>query len=872
MARHAKSQHRSAVVESLHPRVMFAGFEQVLDSGDTTGINETGGWARMTGVSVAYGGNHLLDSATKKGQQSVRFSPALPGAGDYQIFGWYRSMGSRSGAVPYVINTTTGDRTVFVDQRANGGRWVLLGTFQLAPGAGVTIHNQGTTGSVVADAIRFVQPVPTIPKTPDALLARYVDATVQLTWKPASDDATSFEINRRTSVNEPWTVIGTVDSSANLFIDASPTEHAMYRVGAINAVGASPLSLPTAAWSPATIGSVSAFTQTYSATNASITLGAAGGNLGQRDATNDALGMVWQKLSGDGQIVVRLSSLSATEPNAVAGVTVRQSLAEDSVHASLLVSKGGSALFTTRTTTGTGATTSVTTHSGAPRWLKLVRHGDVITAYRGTNGFQWSTVGRVNLAMSTDVYIGLTAASRSTTPISATFDSISIDDIDDDATGWTQLFNGQDLSGLYSYLPSRGVNDDPQGVFKVSNGELSILDIPATNLPVEFGYLATENEYANYRLRWEYKWGTNKFSPKQNARRDSGVIFHWSGVDQIWPVGPEFQVQEQDTGDAWLIGQTTARTNVFSTTATIKRYKEGGLPDVTQPADYRQVRRTQQVDTLTGWNRSELIVSGDDAVFIVNGVVMNKLFDIRRPDPSNPGASLPMTQGKILFQAEGATVAYRNIEIRPLNYDTAPEGADVLFNGDVENLNNWRVQRDGSPVTWQVVDGAMTTPAVSPEAGSIRSVQTYQDFTAHVEFRVPFDAPGKAEQLRGNSGIYLQGRYELQVLDSWNILLRGRNDAGALYDLADATSNAALPAETWQSFDITFTAARWTTEGTKIAPARVSVWWNGVLVQDDIALRGPTTLGTAESPDAGPLVLQSHWSAVQYRNVWVQTR
>jgi hypothetical protein len=145
-----------------------------------------------------------------------------------------------------------------------------------------------------------------------------------------------------------------------------------------------------------------------------------------------------------------------------------------------------------------------------------------------------------------------------------------------------------------------------------------------------------------------------------------------------------------------------------------------------------------------------------------------------------------------------------------------------------------------------------------------------QDFRLHVEFLVPPTSPILAEQERGNSGVYLQGRYEVQVLDSFGSPLADQNDAGAIYGLKDADVNAARPSGVWQSYDMEFHAARFAADGGKVANARLSMRWNGVQVHQDVEVPGPTPGGTAESPEPGPILLQDHGNPVRYRNVWVQ--
>jgi hypothetical protein len=147
------------------------------------------------------------------------------------------------------------------------------------------------------------------------------------------------------------------------------------------------------------------------------------------------------------------------------------------------------------------------------------------------------------------------------------------------------------------------------------------------------------------------------------------------------------------------------------------------------------------------------------------------------------------------------------------------------------------------------------------------SRQRFADHRIHLEFRTPFQ-PEARGQGRGNSGVYVQGRYECQVLDSFG--LDGKqNECGGIYSIAEPIVNACLPPGTWQTYDITFTAARWSGL-VKKRDARMTVHLNGILVHDDVALPNVTTAAKRkESDSAGGLYLQNHGNPVAYRNVWV---
>ena len=199
----------------------------------------------------------------------------------------------------------------------------------------------------------------------------------------------------------------------------------------------------------------------------------------------------------------------------------------------------------------------------------------------------------------------------------------------------------------------------------------------------------------------------------------------------------------------------------------------------------------------------------------------------------------------------------------------------TLFSGN--GLGAWeRVW--GGAANWQTrADYVEVTPGKRVGDNNLRTKETFGDFRLHLEFWVPKTPAGTPEQARGNSGVYLQGRYEVQILDSYGRTLSGQNDAGAVYEVENAVKNASLPPETWQSYDIEFRAARF--EGDKkVQDARVSVVWNGQLVQDETVIPGPTRLGAPEhSSDAGsdgiltgPVVLQDHGYKVRFRNVWLE--
>jgi hypothetical protein len=161
---------------------------------------------------------------------------------------------------------------------------------------------------------------------------------------------------------------------------------------------------------------------------------------------------------------------------------------------------------------------------------------------------------------------------------------------------------------------------------------------------------------------------------------------------------------------------------------------------------------------------------------------------------------------------------------------------------------------------------------VVPGSGNIVSRQTFEDVFVHVEYKTPALPSTVTGQDRGNSGVYLNSMYELQVLDSYG-LPPAINNCGAIYGVSAPSSSACEPEEVWNTYEIEFQAARFDDQNQKIQPARViSAHLNGVLVQDDVVIPNQTEAGEPEAPGPGPLMLQDHGNRVAFRNIWVTPR
>src|SRR6202140_1377350 len=223
-----------------------------------------------------------------------------------------------------------------------------------------------------------------------------------------------------------------------------------------------------------------------------------------------------------------------------------------------------------------------------------------------------------------------------------------------------------------------------------------------------------------------------------------------------------------------------------------------------------------------------------------------KIHDTDRPLPPVIDAGTPSTQ---------------DLPGRP------PSDAVVLFDG--KDLSKW-AHKDGSAAKWKVENVYFE---VVPKTGYIYTREPFGDCQLHVEFAEPFPAKGESQD-RGNSGVFLQGLYETQVLDSYQSKTYAEGQAGAIYGQYPPLVNASRPPGQWQTYDIVFHGPRFAKAGKILRPARETVFHNGVLVQDNVELSGPTAHGKRPpyepQPEKLPLALQDHNHPVRYRNIWIR--
>lgn len=199
----------------------------------------------------------------------------------------------------------------------------------------------------------------------------------------------------------------------------------------------------------------------------------------------------------------------------------------------------------------------------------------------------------------------------------------------------------------------------------------------------------------------------------------------------------------------------------------------------------------------------------------------------------------------------------------------APSDAIILFDG-VDLDSEW-INSEGGKPGWLVEDGCVT---VVKGQGIIKTKRSFEDFQLHIEWRTPAEVKGTS-QGRGNSGIFLQGIYEVQVLDNFDNRTYRNGQAGSIYKQHPPLVNACKGPGEWQTYEIIYTAPRFNDDGTYFTPPTVTVLHNGVLVQNHSKMRGPTEyIGIPEysvkKHGPGPLMLQDHGNPVSFRNIWIR--
>ncbi|MHB0754499.1 3-keto-disaccharide hydrolase [Polaribacter sp. M15] len=229
--------------------------------------------------------------------------------------------------------------------------------------------------------------------------------------------------------------------------------------------------------------------------------------------------------------------------------------------------------------------------------------------------------------------------------------------------GWIALFNGKNLDNWSFFTRDATYQGTINDIFKVENGIIHVYPTQKHNSTQTFAGIITKKKYKNYSLQLEYKWGENKFAPRNNFVRDAGVLFHVFGNNIIWPNSVECQIQEGDTGDVWAINtQVSSKVN-----SVIRNYSKKG-DTITRggygKGKFNRFHRGYDWEKPHGqWNFLEIEVIEDNALFKLNGKVVNEAINMKRWD-TELKKMIPLIEGKILLQAEGAELYYKNVFLK----------------------------------------------------------------------------------------------------------------------------------------------------------------------------------------------------------------
>jgi len=224
----------------------------------------------------------------------------------------------------------------------------------------------------------------------------------------------------------------------------------------------------------------------------------------------------------------------------------------------------------------------------------------------------------------------------------------------------------------------------------------------------------------------------------------------------------------------------------------------------------------------------------------------------------------------IKYEVHDLTRAHPPVITAPEQFGQPPADAIVLFDGT--GLSEWVGEKSGGPAEWKVENGYME---VVKKTGGIRTKKAFGNCQLHIEWATPAEvSPKETGQKRGNSGVFLMSRYELQMLDSYENETYADGQAGSIYGQYPPLVNVCRKPGQWQSYDVSFLRPIFGKDGKCIRPARVSVFHNGVVVQNNVEIKGATAhkVKAKYSPhdDKLPLSLQDHGNPMRFRNIWIR--
>ena len=385
---------------------------------------------------------------------------------------------------------------------------------------------------------------------------------------------------------------------------------------------------------------------------------------------------------------------------------------------------------------------------------------------------------------------------------------------------WQPLIEGASLDGW--------VQRGGQAQYRVENNQIVGTSVP--NTPNSF--LCTEGEFADFVLEYEFK-----VDPRLNSGvqiRSNSVAGYKNGRVH------GYQVEIDPSERSWTAG-------IYD------EGRRGWLADLKDNEPARQAFRQNE------WNRVRVEAIGHSIRTFLNGTPAADLTD----DLTRSGFIGLQVHGT--NETEPMEVRWRNLRIKDLGDPQRhpPKDAIVLL-GEKGDTSHWQHPgQPDSPVQWTWVDDGLQ---VKPKSGNLVTKRAFGDCRLHVEFMV--DDNDKQGQATGNSGVYIQNRYEVQILNS-----AGREPAdnlcGGIYKVKAPDYNMARPAYEWQWYDITFQTPRWDEDGTKLENARITVYHNGTRIHDDVEIPDKTGGGQPEAPTDAPLLLQDHGNQVRFRNIWI---
>ena len=448
------------------------------------------------------------------------------------------------------------------------------------------------------------------------------------------------------------------------------------------------------------------------------------------------------------------------------------------------------------------------------------------------------------------------------------------------------------------HYASKTAADAPpaSSIFTVKNGEIHAYPTQKAGSEQPNAYIVTDADYKDYVLSLEYKWGEKKFraAPRTSCAMPGCCTTCIASARRTGRPAPKRRSRKATPA---IPGRCPRRFRASSIRRR-GRYalpENGGVPvTVGKNGDFERTRHGR-VNEYPGWNTLEVIVRGDRATHIVNGVVNMRVSDIKSLG-RGPNSWVKLDHGKIALQAESAELFYRNIKVRPLTKadDMPPEpkltevwfpvpakvtpGATpgaraVRCHHAVRRQEPRRLEERQDGRRRGLEDRQRRDGGRRPAPATSRPRRVFGDVQLHVEWRDPQLPPDKVNQDRGNSGIFLQDVYEVQVLDNFENPTYVNGMVGSIYKQFPPLVNATWPAETWNTYDIIFTAPRFAADGSLTSPARLTVLLNGVLVQNNAVLKGGTTyIGAPSYRPHGdmPLRLQDHGHLVRFRNIWLR--